>query len=76
MSNRKLQICGHCGRDDVGSDAAGSAQVGEVYLCDPPGLGRPFCARLVTRFRHPMNCRCEERVNPSATSRREEKAAA
>ena len=52
----KWRICGHCGRDDVGSFNGGTSSVGETHLCHPDEPGRPDCYRLVTVYRHGMDC--------------------
>ncbi len=64
-----MTVCGHCGRRDVGSPAAGYGTAHDEALCNPTVLGRPFCLSLVTTFKHPMNCRCEDRENPAAVAR-------
>lgn len=62
ISLRRHRTCGHCGRDDLGSVEAGFAVVGQDHLCCPHVGGRPRCFELVTRFGHPMGCRCAERL--------------
>jgi hypothetical protein len=52
------KTCGHCGAADVGSFSAGYGSAYGEHLCHPNGVGRPLCYDLVTRFRHPMPCRC------------------
>lgn len=48
-----LGECGHCGREDVGTAAAGYAAVGDVLLCHPNVPERPDCYKLVTLYHHP-----------------------
>ncbi len=62
-------ICGHCGRRDVGTPNAGNANHDGVALCHPNEPGRPDCFRLVTVYRHPLDCRCQDRTNPAAVTR-------
>lgn len=53
---RIKQRCDHCGRDDLGSNAAGYAEVttrhGILKVCDPKVLYRPRCRQLVREFGH------------------------
>lgn len=54
-------VCGHCGRDDVGTPAVARGAIHGVPVCIPRLPGRPHCWTLVLRFQHPLDCRCEER---------------
>ncbi len=62
ISLRRNHICGHCGRDDIGTPQAGYGAVGKTRLCHPNEPGRPDCFRLVTVYGHTMPCRCSERA--------------
>lgn len=61
----KNETCGHCGRTDVGSYAAGSSAVGNQRLCHPNEAGRPDCYRLVTVYKHPVPCDCARPKEPA-----------
>jgi len=52
----ELQVCGHCGAEDVGSYGAGYGSVDQTPLCHPNDRGRPKCYDLVTVYRHAMPC--------------------
>lgn len=54
--SRRLQVCHHCGRDDVGSYEAGSASLNSFPVCHPNVEGRPDCYMLVTIGHHEMPC--------------------
>lgn len=47
---RPARTCGHCGADDVGTFAAGSAAINGTPVCHPNVSGRPDCYRAVTAF--------------------------
>ncbi len=61
LTKRDPGTCGHCNRPDVGSPQAGQQRLHGIPVCSPPGSGRPDCFLLVTKFQHPLDCRCEER---------------
>lgn len=62
ISLRRDPACGHCGRTDLGTHAAGYGAIGRTRLCHPNVAGRPDCYRLVTVYGHRMPCRCAEHV--------------
>lgn len=68
-------VCDHCGRNDVGSEAAGRAEIGGLVVCCPTVKYRPNCQVLVSgRYAgHGRNCRICAEGNPPGWERRFQK---
>jgi hypothetical protein len=58
--NIHVEICAHCGRDDVRTHDAGHGRVFGKSVCHPTASGRPDCYRLVTIHYHDMPCTLRE----------------